>query len=144
MADEKPKAIVLGVFDEDDKPVGAIAVTNDDRLDVEAVLGDFQDCLDEISEAFDINDDSAVVTDVAEAWLESEFEAFDPVSCFYDPSTGTSVRKLVKYVAGRLDAKTVGYIRFEVGGVSEMRVRLEDVLPLTPKPAPARRSPKPF
>lgn len=47
MADEKPKAIVLGVLDEHDKPVGAIAVTNDDRLDVEAVLGDFQDCLDD-------------------------------------------------------------------------------------------------
>ncbi len=144
MADEKPKAIVLGVLDEHDKPVGAIAVTNDDRLDVEAVLGDFHGCLDEISEAFDINDDSAVVTDVAEAWLESGYEAFDPVSCFYDPSTGTTVRKLVKFVGGRLDAKTVGYIRFEVGGVSEMRVRLEDVLPLTPKSAPARRSPKPF
>lgn len=144
MADEKPKAIVLGVLDEHDKPVGAIAVTNDDLLDVEAILGDFHGCLDELSEEFDIDDDSVVVKDVAESWLESEFEAFDPVSCFYDPSTGTSVRKLVKYVAGRLDATPVGYIRFEAGNVSEMRVRLEDVLPLTPKSAPGRRIPKPF
>lgn len=129
IAQEKPGAIVLCVEDEHGGQVGAIAVTNDAHLSVRSIVGEFNGCLEELSEEFEVLDAPEVVDGVTDAWLKSGFEAFDPVSVFYDPSTGTSVRKLVKYLAGRLDSKPVGYVRFDVGRVSEIKARLEDVVP---------------
>lgn len=137
---EKPGAIVLCVEDEYGGQVGAIAVTNDAHLSVRSVLGEFNSCLEELSEEFEVLDAPEVVDGVTDVWLKSGFEAFDPVSVFYDPATGTSVRKLVKYVVGRLESNPIGYVRFEAGGVSETKVRLEDVVPVL-KPAERKSSP---
>lgn len=136
MTQEKAKAIVLCVADEDGKKVGAIAVTDDSHLNVTSVIGDFNECLEELSKEFEIDDHPAVVDEVANAWLESGFEAFDPVSSFYDASTGTSVRKLLKFVTGKVQITTIGYIRFELNGVGEVKARLEDAIPVkTHEPA---------
>ncbi|MEB1512761.1 hypothetical protein VDS39_07880 [Xanthomonas campestris pv. campestris] len=130
MDQKKPSAVALCVQDEEGQEVGAIAITNDNQMNVESVAGDFIDCLDELSRKFELDDNPFSVEQVTKNWFQSAFEDFDPVSVFYDESSGTTVRRLVKYVHGSLETETVGFVRFEHGDVSGVKVLLQDALPL--------------
>ncbi|MET7141135.1 hypothetical protein M3S04_06490 [Xanthomonas sp. PPL139] len=140
MNQKKPSAVALCVQDMEGQVLGAIAITNDTHMNVESAAGDFIDCLDELSVKFELDDDPSSVEKIAKEWFQSGFEDFDAMSVFYDASSGTTVRRLVKYVHGVLETETIGYVRFELGNVSGVKLRLEDALPPAHEKAPS--SPK--
>ncbi|MCC8553504.1 hypothetical protein [Xanthomonas hortorum] len=136
MNQKKPSAVALCVQDMDGQVMGAIAITDDTHMNVESVAGDFIDCLDKLSVKFELDDDPSSVEKVTKNWLQSKFEDFDPVSVFFDETSGTTVRRLVKYVQGGLEAETIGYVCFEPGKVSGVKLRLQDALPPAHEKAP--------
>ena len=139
MAEEKARVVVLCIQDNSGQEIGALAVSQDNQLNVTSVKGEFLDCFLELSSSFEVIDDSESVDTVIEALRASEFEAFDSESLHYDPTTGTSIRRLVRYVAGKLEGEPVGYVRFEPGEISGVIARFEEALPGPPREKAERR-----